>query len=288
MRQRFKAAQEDRLDRLIAANTKLSRNKARALIDQGGVYVDGALANAPWRVVPEGGVVELRTVAPPATAPELPERFRDRWLVVVDKPAGLPSQPTPGGDRTHVYGILTGQHRYVGLHHRLDTPASGLLLLTLDQAANAAISADFQAHRVERRYLAVALGDPGEAGTWASPIQGEPAVTRWRRLGRGEGISALLLTLETGRTHQIRRHGADAGHPLLGDRRYGGAAGRLAPRLALHAVGLALKHPMRDEQVVVVGPIPDDLSPVLSGAGLPEDWRAQVEQDLREALRGRG
>ena len=288
MRQRFKAAQEDRLDRLIAANTKLSRNKASTLIAQGGVHVDGAVANAPWRMVPEGALVEVRTVAPPSSAPALPERYRDRWILVVDKPVGLPSQPTPGGDRTHVYGILTGQHRYVGLHHRLDTPASGLLLLTLDPSVNATIAADFQTHRVERRYLAVVLGDPGEAGRWEQPINGEPAITHWVRLGADQGVSVLLLTLETGRTHQIRRHAADAGHPLLGDRRYGGAAGRLSPRLTLHAIGLGLMHPARrDQTVVVVGPLPEDLEVQLRGAGLPEDWAARVEVHLRDSLNAR-
>lgn len=284
MRQRFKAEREDRLDRLIAGGTKLSRNRARALIEQGGVRVDGAVANAPWRIVPAGAVVELRNVAPTADAPALPERFRDPWLLVVDKPAGLPSQPAPGGGRTHVYGILSGQHRYVGLHHRLDTPASGLLLLTLDPAANAAISQDFQAHRIHRRYLAAVLGDPGEAGEWSEPLDGEVALTRWRRLGSSEGVSVLLVGLETGRTHQIRRHAAGAGAPLLGDRRYGGAAGRLATRLALHAVGLAFFHPVREDGMVVVGPLPDDISARFSSAGLPEDWASTVESELRVAL----
>ena len=284
MRHRFTVAEEDRLDRLLAEHTPLSRQRARRAIEQGGVRVDGAAVDAPWRRVGAGAVVEVRTVPAPERAPELPERYRDRWLLVVDKPAGLPSQPTRDGGRLHLLGILSGRERYVGLHHRLDTPASGLLLVTLDPAANPAISAAFQGHAVRRLYLAAVLGDPGEAGLWDAPLDGEPARTRWRRLGQGEGASVLLLSLETGRTHQIRRHAADAGYPLLGDRRHGGAAGRAADRLALHAAALALEHPMHGGPLRILAEIPEDLQPILDAAGLPADVSRRLAEALEEAL----
>jgi len=283
MRHRFTVAEEDRLDRLLAQHTPLSRQRARRAIEQGGVRVDGAAVDGPWHRVQPGAVVEVRTVPAPDRAPELPERYRDRWLLVVEKPAGLPSQPTREGGRLHVQGILSGRERYVGLHHRLDTPASGLLLLTLDPAANAGVAAGFQGHAIRRLYLAAVLGDPGERGTWDAPLDGGPALSRWQRLGQGAGASVLLVSLETGRTHQIRRHAADAGHPLLGDRRYGGAAGRAADRLALHAAGLDLVHPVLGTPLSVRAGIPSDLDEVLGAAGLPGDWSARLGAATGEA-----
>lgn len=280
MRHRFNAAREDRLDRLLADQTPLSRHRARRVVEQGGVRVDGEPVREPWTRVSAGALVEVRNVPAPDRAPPLTERYRDRWVLVIDKPAGLPSQPTREGGRLHVLGILQGRERYVGLHHRLDTPASGLLLLTLDPAANAPVARALQERTMRRLYLAVVLGDPGEQGSWDAPVDGDPALTRWRRLGRGQGRSALLVSLETGRTHQIRRHAAESGHPLLGDRRYGGAAGRAAPRLALHAVGLSLAHPFRGDPLAVLAPVPEDLEETLRAAGLPADWRAAVEEAL--------
>lgn len=259
MRHRFSVGEEDRLDRLIASHTPLSRHRARTLIQHGGVRVDGGVADAPWRRVATGSVVELRTVAAPDRIPELPERYRDRDLLVVDKPAGLPAQPMSSGDRLHVYGIVSAREGYAGLHHRLDTPASGLLLLALRTEANVGLAALFRAHAIARTYLAVVVGDPGEEGVWDAPLDGETAVTRWRRTASGAGMSTLELRLETGRTHQIRRHAADAGTPLVGDRRYGGAAGRAWPRLALHAEGLAFAHPLTGAALDIHAPTPADL-----------------------------
>lgn len=283
MRHRFTAAREERLDRLLAEQTPLSRNRVRRAVEQGGVRVDGEQVQEPWRLVPAGAMVELRNVPAPDRAPALTERYRDRWLLVIDKPAGLPSQPTREGGRLHVHGILEGRERYVALHHRLDTPASGLLLFTVNAEANAGISRALQQRTMRRIYLAVVLGDPGEQGRWDAPLDGETAVTRWRRLSSAQGRSVLLVALETGRTHQIRRHAADAGHPLLGDRRHGGAAGRAAPRLALHAIGLALDHPISGQPLEVLSELPEDLAETLQTGGLPADWMDQVRAALRAA-----
>ena len=270
MRQRLTADSETRLDKLLADKTPLSRNRARTLIAHGGVRVDGQVQKLPWHIVTPGAVIEVRTVNDPSKNPDIDVLFSDRWLMVINKPAGLPSQPGRDGGRMHVYGILSAREGYVGLHHRLDTPASGALLLTRDKSVNAAIAAAFQQHHIRREYIGVVVGDPGEAGVWDSPIDGEPARTQWRRVGHAEGMSVLELQLETGRTHQIRRQAADAGAPLLGDRRSGGAAGRAWPRLALHAFRLSLAHPATGEPLVVEAPAPDDLRELLARAGRPD------------------
>jgi 23S rRNA pseudouridine1911/1915/1917 synthase len=273
MRHRLCAAEAGRLDKLLADGTPLSRARARALISRGGVRVDGVVQSFPAFVVPAGAWVEVRTGAAPTdkAATALPEVWRDAGALVIDKPCGLPTQPTREGHALHVHGILAARERYVGLHHRLDTPASGLLLVTVERGANAAIAAAFQQGRVERVYAVVVVGDPGPEGVWDAPIDGQPARTRFTREGSAGGLSVLRVTLETGRTHQIRLHAAGAGFPVVGDRRHGGAAGRLWPRLALHAFELAFPHPRTGARVEVSAPIPEDLAPLIERAGVPLD-----------------
>lgn len=189
--------------------------------------------------------------------------YADPHLLVVHKPVGLPTQaPKGGGD--NLFDSLRAEHPYVGLHHRLDTPVEGLVLFTLDPSVNAEIASAFREHRIRRSYQALVVGDPGPAGSWSTPLDGKPAVTHyrtasasedrlgaWDRLHRAGRTTLLDIHLQTGRKHQIRRHCAQAGHPILGDRRYGGAASRLAPNICLKAVRLALTHPVSGQALVV-------------------------------------
>ena len=184
--------------------------------------------------------------------------YQDRWLLVIDKPSGLPTQAPQGGGK-NLFDQLRKTHSYVGLHHRLDTPASGLVLFTLDRGANRGIAEGFRTHTIARDYQVVVLGDPGASGQWDTAIDGKTAGTRWTRLGSGGGMSVLSVQLETGRTHQIRRHATEHGHPIAGDRRHGGAAGGLWPRLALHACSLGLSHPVKGSALQLEAPIPPDL-----------------------------
>jgi 23S rRNA-/tRNA-specific pseudouridylate synthase len=184
---------------------------------------------------------------------------KDRWLIVVDKPYGLPTQAPKGGGE-NLYDQLRKVHPYVGLHHRLDTPASGLVLFTLDKAANSAIAEGFRTHTIARQYQVVVVGDPGPSGTWDGPIDGKSARTHFTRIGTGGGLAVLSVQLETGRTHQIRRHATMNGHPIAGDRRHGGAAGRLWSRLALHACALELAHPVKGPALSLSAPVPVDLA----------------------------
>jgi 23S rRNA pseudouridine1911/1915/1917 synthase len=257
MAHRFHAAGDVRLDKAIADATPLSRNRARKLIESGGVMVDGKRAKHASTVVPAGASIEVRNVPP--KEPALAERYRDAAILVVDKPAGLPTQATREGGRRHLYAMLQARQRYVGLHHRLDTPASGLVLVTLDPTANAAVHAAFERHEIRRAYAVAVVGDPGPSGLWDAALDGDAARTRFRRVATDGRRSVLDVELETGRMHQIRRHAADAGTPVLGDLRYGGAAKKLWPRLALHARALAFAHPIGGAPVAVEGPLPDDL-----------------------------
>jgi 23S rRNA pseudouridine1911/1915/1917 synthase len=195
--------------------------------------------------------------------------YEDRSIIVVDKPFGLPSQSPRSGEGDHVFGLLQARYPYVGLHHRLDTPASGLMVLALHTGANASLAEGFREGTISRTYRICVVGDPGEAGTWDEPLDGKPARTHWRQTTSGGGMAVLEVTLDTGRTHQIRRHAVGAGHPVVGDRRHGGAAGRAWPRLALHAFRLALHHPRSGEPVTFECPVPADLTALFARAGTP-------------------
>ncbi len=189
---------------------------------------------------------------------------RGGHLLVVDKPAGLPVQaPRGGGD--NLFDWLRAEHPYVGLHHRLDAAASGLLLVTLDPAANAAVARGFRAHLIRRTYRAILDGWPVDA-TWDRPVDGKPARSHVRVMGQGAATAAVELELDTGRKHQLRVHAALAGTPILGDRRYGGSP---APRLALHAASLEVPAeaggPLR-----LRAPLPDDLRQAWARAGGPD------------------
>jgi len=197
------------------------------------------------------------------TNPLLQIRYRDEVLVVVDKPSGLPTQATRDRNAKHLYQQVLSKFPNASLHHRLDTPSSGLVLFTVSPTINRHIGDAFKHHTIDRRYLAVVVGDPGSQGTWDNPIEGKMATTHFERIGMADGMSLIEARLETGRTHQIRIHAAQSGHPIVGDRRHGGAARRLWPRLALHAVSLSLVHPQTGQPLKVCAPIPQDLSSLL-------------------------
>jgi len=191
--------------------------------------------------------------------PSWVERYRDEHLLIVDKPPGLASQAGRDNRSSNLFDALRAQETYVGLHHRLDTPVSGLMLFSLSRDVNKAVTDGFRRHEIQRVYRGFALGVPNAEGTWDSPIDDRSACTRFRRLGGDHRASFLEFTLETGRKHQIRRHAAAAGHPLLGDRRYGGSAGTLHSRVALHAYRLTWTHPITRQPIDVEAPTPDDL-----------------------------
>ncbi|MCX7669231.1 MAG: RluA family pseudouridine synthase, partial [Anaerolineae bacterium] len=209
----------------------------------------------------------------------IPILYQDADLVVVDKPAGVPTHaadphdPYPA-DALRVVQAQTGRP-YLGMHQRLDAETSGVLLFAGRRAANPALARAFEGRAVEKTYLALVYGQPprtegvmdaaivrdrGETYrvAAASDPRGLPARTRYRVLetvGRG-ALSRLELWPETGRPHQIRVHLAALGCPVVGDPLYDPQR-RPAPRLCLHAQRLALPHPTTGQGVAFVAPPPE-------------------------------
>lgn len=185
----------------------------------------------------------------------------DDQLVVADKPAGLPTVP---GRPVELQDCLWRRVREAVpdalVVHRLDMATSGLVLFARGPAAQRTLSAAFATRRVGKRYVAVVHGRlADDAGTIALPLaadwpnrprqkvdpdRGKPSTTHYTVLARSAATTRLTLEPRTGRSHQLRVHLAAIGHPILGDTLYGDAAVQAAaPRLLLHAAGLAFAHP---------------------------------------------
>jgi 23S rRNA pseudouridine1911/1915/1917 synthase len=271
-----------RLDQALAARVPgLSRRRARLLLDIGGVFVDGRRVKVAGRLVRAGekivahvgGALDRATpqtgraarAQDEARLPAYAIIFEDEDVVVVDKPSGLLTAPTPESDRNNLASLLARREGGAPVHvvHRIDLETSGLLVFAKTEDANRALSERFRTHDLGREYLAVVAGAfPDDTRVIDRPVGGRPAVTHVAVEERfGERATALRCRLETGRTHQIRLHAQAAGHPVLGDPRYGGAPiSPRAPRMALHATLLAFAHPRTGEALSFTSPLPADLA----------------------------
>ena len=213
-----------RLDQAIAARfPDLSRRKARELIAAGRVLVNQRAVRVASRFTNPNDELTI--------AGELPAIIviasSGDWIAV-DKPAGMPAQPTRDRATLSLEEILRIEHREIFLVHRLDTPTSGVVLFARNREAAARFSELFATVAMRKTYLARVDGAIDADVTIETPIDGKPALT----IIRPRAKNVVEIEIKTGRTHQIRIHLASIGHPVSGDRRYGGSD---APRLMLHA-----------------------------------------------------
>jgi 23S rRNA pseudouridine1911/1915/1917 synthase len=294
---RVEAAAEDagkRLDAFLAEHgAARSRSAGQRLIEAGSVLVDGAPRAKNHRVA-AGEVVTVEADAggsEAAPAPAFEIVYEDPDLLVVDKPAGLVTHPAPGHRGPTLAEALRGTAaggpapERAGIVHRLDRDTSGLLVVAKTEEAYAALAAQLRAREVRREYLALVIGHPeAQSGTIDAPIgrdrarrtvvstrsdRPREAVTRFEVVERLHATSLLRVSLETGRTHQIRAHLAAIGHPVCGDPQYGGrACGRKLglERQFLHAEKLMFSHPRTREPVVCESKPPVDLCRALDTA----------------------
>ena len=301
-----------RVDRAISMLTGCSRSEAARLIESGAVVVDGIVVSKASAALQEGSHLEALIPAPEddSVAPEpdvaLTIVVEDEELVVVDKPFDLVVHPGAGNRTgTLVAGLIArypemaqlpalgfGEVGRPGIVHRLDKGTSGLLVAARTPVAFTALSEQLAAHQVERRYVGIVEGHvESTRGIVDAPIgrslntptrmavrpDGKAALTRYEVLGylSGPDRTVVGLTLETGRTHQIRVHMAAIGHAIVNDPRYGQRNERRIDhdRLALHAGRLSFTHPTSGQPIVAVAPWPPDLR-VLGGASEASEWLA--------------
>lgn len=283
----------ERVDRAVALLTGYSRADVAALCARGAVLVDGEAA-VKSRRLREGEIVAV-TGAPEPPEPPGPEpvpvevRYEDEFLAVVSKPAGLVVHPGAGNEHgTLVHGVLhrwphvaeVGERSRPGIVHRLDRDTSGLLAVALTPGAYAGLVEELSSRRVERAYLALVCGQvPELRGMVDAPVgrsarqptrmavtpAGREARTRYEVVEQHARTTLLDVSLETGRTHQIRVHLAAIDHPVVGDPVYGGGRDHLGlERPFLHARRLAFDHPVTGERIVVDEALPDELSDLLA------------------------
>ncbi len=288
-----------------------SWSDVRALCTTGKVRLDGELASDPAARVNAGQQVDLRPNArrPIATPAGFKVVFDDAHLVVIEKPSGISSVPYERKETGTAMDLIRAAWRHSGkratatplyIVHRIDKDTSGLLCFAKTRLAERALHTTFQRHEADRAYLAVAEGDvvaqriesrlvadrgDGIRGSTTRRDEGQQAVTfveplaRYPRAGRSSAVIATLcrVRLETGRTHQIRIHLSERGHPLVGETVYirnllrAGGRPLPAPRLMLHAGRLGLAHPVTGVALDFRAAPPDDFMAVLEQLGGSRD-----------------
>ena len=301
----------ERVDRFLAeALGTLSRSRVKTLIDEGRLSAETGPVTQPAEPVRAGAVYVLDLPAPIDATPRaqsipFPILYEDTDLIVLDKPPGLVVHPAPGNlDGTLVNALLAhcgpsltgiGAERRPGIVHRLDKDTSGVMVVAKTQLANDALTATFAARDLDRAYHALVWGLPqplhgaieGAIGRDRRDRKrmavvdhgGKYALTRYRTMRSWQSSLTLMeCRLATGRTHQIRVHFAEIGHPIVGDplylRRVPGAAkamiqplrGQLLdfPRQALHAASLGFKHPRTGRPMYFEAGLPADMQAVLN------------------------
>jgi 23S rRNA pseudouridine1911/1915/1917 synthase len=285
-----------RLDRLVAERFGLSRRGAREAVRRGHVDVGGQTCCEPGR--------EIEVDAPVLYVPHRPRAdarmrhlrvlFEDRHVLVVDKPAGLLTQPGPDRERDTLLeraGRYLAKTRgvtrpYVGIVHRIDQGTSGAIVLVCSPRALRPFQALFRDHSIERLYLAVVEGtiEPamgtidmrlvadrgdGRRGASRGDREGVAAITHYEVIESfGTAASLVACRLETGRTHQIRIHLAEIGHPVVGEPIYRSPFWAPFPvaiaRQALHARLLGFVHPITGQQLRVEAPLPADMAELIA------------------------
>lgn len=283
-----------RLDAVLARLTGVARAEVQRAISAGFVTVDGHQASKSHKLL--GGEVLLMAL-PEATAlapegPAVPIRYEDEDLAVVAKPAGIATHPTRGRRTGTLVNRLLGAGIAMapaggplrpGIVHRLDVGTSGLMIVAKTDRAYEALAKMMKSHSVRRRYLALVHGRvTGDGFKVDAPLgrraarivvdhaEGRQAETTFEVVERMPRSTLLEATPMTGRTHQIRVHLSAVGHPVLGDRAYGGGGDQARAlglnRPFLHSYRIGFVHPLTGQTIEIEEPLPPDLDKALRSA----------------------
>lgn len=294
---RLKVLAEDspqRLDIYLSNNcADLSRTLAKKIIDLGGVHVNGRRVRSCSLQVKTNDQIEVYIDHLPTEPYRIADSdivFRDPYLIVLNKPAAIDTQPTHARFKGTLYEALQWylkdpfrpqQKPELGMIQRLDRGTSGLIVFSIHPRAHKKMTEIFVEHQVEKRYLALVAGVPepqaAEIRSFLARTRkankvmsvskgGKEAITRYQLVEDFSASALLDIDLLTGRSHQIRAHLSEKGHPLLGDHRYGGPPKLLDmtfERFLLHAARLVFKHPVTGEQLDFSTPLPTDMDSVI-------------------------
>jgi len=292
-----------RLDQFLTARLpELSRSQVQRLIREGQVRIDAGRAK-PGLVVESGLRVNVN-LPPPSPSSAVPEPlpltilYDDQDIVVIDKPAGMVVHPAAGHARGtlvnallhHVTGLsgIGGADR-PGIVHRLDRGTSGVMVIAKHDIAHRELARQFHDREVEKEYLALVWGRVAAGLRLEDPIgrdrrhrqkmssrtsRGRSASTHIVDVEALPGASFVRVAIATGRTHQIRVHLSERGHPVVGDALYGGIKRNVRGALAvastldrpfLHATRLTFTHPGSGARLTLESPLPADLAGILDG-----------------------
>lgn len=256
-----------------------SKTSLRSWIKEGRALVDNEVVKLGTTVVYPGQIVSIGSKMRFVEG-DVNLLYEDKWIVVIDKPEGLLSVATAfeKGDTAHA--ILKNHYKPGQIHvvHRIDQDTSGVLVFARTDEARDRFKEMFERHELERAYTAIIEGSLDQsAGTWQSylyedeayvvhptddPQKGRLAITHYKQLGRSRKYAWLQLRLETGRKNQIRVHCQQAGHSIVGDKKYGAKTNPIQ-RLGLHAQLLAFKHPVTGQQMRFESPLPQGFRKIM-------------------------
>ncbi len=288
-----------RVDVLASSLSGITRSQIQHLIERGLLTVNAAQVKSNFKVK-QGDVISLRL--PEETDELIPQDlsvkilYRDDFLVVLDKPSAMVVYPAAGHDSGTLMNAVAhyspklasvGAPLRPGVVHRLDKDTSGVMVVAVDDRAYYGLIEQFRKRTIDRKYKAIIYGNLKEdSGKISSRIgrsesdrkkmstrirRGKEAVTTWKVLERFGAATLIEARLGTGRTHQIRVHFASVGHPVLGDRTYGGKTlltikgSKVAlPRQMLHAEFLGFVHPATGVQMEFTSELPQDMLEVIA------------------------
>lgn len=267
------------LEALARLSPGSSKTTLRSWLQEARVTLDDELVKLSHTLVLQGQVVKVGE-KPRFFEEGIKILFEDKHLVVIDKPSGMLSVSTAFEKGKTAHALLKKKYRpnKVFVVHRLDQDTSGVMLFALNETCYEKLKKIFEAHALERLYCGIVEGTMSlGSGTWESylledgnyvvretldPHKGQLAITHYEVTAASKKNAWINLKLETGRKNQIRVHCQSAGHPIVGDKKYGAATNPIK-RLCLHARVLAFEHPMTQKELRFESTIPQEFSRIL-------------------------
>jgi len=261
------------LDALKQLYPDSSRRTLQNWLRAGRFSIDGVALKRENAELSEGQVLSSQESCRPQLISGLKILYEDRYLIAIDKSVGLLSVPLDNEfSKRHALGLLREHYQtdQIFAVHRIDRETSGCLLFARGKESEERLKKLFEKHDLTREYFAIVEGRMNvQSGTWTSRLleleslhvvetdaeEGRDAITHFTVVRRSQKYTYLKLCLETGRKHQIRVHCKTAGHPILGDERYGSTENPIR-RMCLHALNLEVVHPFTSKKMAFHAPLP--------------------------------